>query len=69
VAFAVRQLLEMLPEKPDRPAPPVREAPEVPEPATPIPPAYLMHTLAEVLPEGTAIFEESGSPGGRSTST
>jgi benzoylformate decarboxylase len=64
VAFAVRQLLEMLPEKPDRPAPPVREAPEVPEPATPIPPAYLMHTLAEVLPEGTAIFEESGSSRG-----
>src|ERR671921_426085 len=64
VAYAVRQLLEMLPEKPDRPAPPVREAPEVPEPAMPIPPAYLMHTLAEVLPEGTAIFEESGSSRG-----
>src|SRR5918998_1354364 len=64
VAYAVRQLLEMLPEKPDRPAPPVREAPQVPEPATPIPPAYLMHTLAEVLPEGTAIFEESGSSRG-----
>jgi benzoylformate decarboxylase len=64
VAYAVRQLLEMLPDNPNRPAPSVREAPEVPEPATPIPPAYLMHTLAEVLPEGTAIFEESGSSRG-----
>jgi benzoylformate decarboxylase len=64
VAYAVRQLLEMLPDNPNRPAPPARKAPEVPEPATPIPPAYLMHTLAEVLPEGTAIFEESGSSRG-----
>jgi benzoylformate decarboxylase len=61
VAYTVRQLIEMLPEEPDRPAPPVREAPQKPEAAIPIPPAYLMHTLAEVLPDDTSIFEESGS--------
>jgi benzoylformate decarboxylase len=42
----------------------VREAPPVPEAATPIPPAYLMHVLAEAIPEETAIFEESGSARG-----
>ena len=61
VALAVRQLMELLPEEPDRSAPPVREAPPTPEAETPIPPAYLMHALAQVLPEGTAVFEESGS--------
>ena len=61
VAYSVRQLMEMLPEDPDRAAPPVREAPPTPEAATPIPPAYLMHALAEVLPEEVSIFEESGS--------
>ncbi len=61
VAYAVRQLIELLPEEIDRPAPPAREAPPTPEAATPIPPAYLMHTLAQVLPEDVAIFEESGS--------
>jgi benzoylformate decarboxylase len=64
VAFAVRQLIELLPEDPDRPAPPVREAPPTPEAATPIPPAYLLHTLAQLLPEEVSIFEESGSSRG-----
>ena len=64
VAFAVRQLIELLPEEPDRPSPPVREAPPTPEPATPIPPAYLLHTLAQLLPEEVSIFEESGSARG-----
>jgi benzoylformate decarboxylase len=64
VAFAVRQLIELLPEEPERPAPPAREAPPTPEAATPIPPAYLMHTLAQLLPEETSIFEESGSSRG-----
>jgi len=64
VAFSVRRLLELLPEEADRPAPPVRDAPPTPEAATPIPPAYLMHTLGEMLPEETAIFEESGSARG-----
>jgi benzoylformate decarboxylase len=64
VALAVRQLIELLPEEPDRPSPPVREAPPTPEPATPIPPAYLLHTLAELLPDEVSIFEESGSARG-----
>src|SRR5919107_1705022 len=64
VDLAVRQLTGLLPEKADRPAPPVREAPPTPEAATPIPPAYLMHTLAEVLPKDVAFFEESGSSRG-----
>jgi benzoylformate decarboxylase len=61
VAFAVRQLIELLPEDPGRSAPPVREAPPKVEPATPIPPAYLLQTLAQLLPEDVSIFEESGS--------
>jgi benzoylformate decarboxylase len=69
VAYSVRRLIELLPEDPARPAPPEREAPPVPEPATPIPPAYLMHVLAEAMPEGTAFFEESGSSRGTFTST
>jgi benzoylformate decarboxylase len=61
IALAVRRLTELLPEKPDRPAPPVAEAPPRPESKTPMPVAYLMHTLAEVLPEEAAIFDESTS--------
>ena len=61
VAHAVRRLTELLPEEPDRSAPPAREAPPVPEAETPIPPAYLMHILAEVLPEEVSFFEESAS--------
>jgi benzoylformate decarboxylase len=64
VALSVRRLMELLPEDPGRPAPPEREAPPVPEAAMPIPPAYLMHALAEAMPEGTAFFEESGSSRG-----
>ena len=64
VAFAVRQLVELLPEEADREAPPAREAPPVPEAAVPMPAEYLMHTLAEVAPEETAFFEESGSTRG-----
>ncbi len=61
VAFSVRQLIELLPDNPNRPAPPERDAPPATEAQTPIPPAYLMHILAEVLPDDTSIFEESGS--------
>ena len=64
VTLTVRRLMDLLPEETDRSAPPVREAPPAPEAETPIPPAYLMHTLAQVLPEKTAIFEESGSSRG-----
>src|SRR5919202_425919 len=61
VTFAVRRLTELLPDDTDRSTPPTREAPPVPEAETPIPPAYLMYTLAQVLPEEAAVFEESGS--------
>jgi benzoylformate decarboxylase len=61
VAFAVRQLVELLPAEANRPAPPAREAPPTPESGTPIPPAYLMHILSRAMPEEVAIFEESGS--------
>ena len=61
VTFAVRRLTELLPEDTDRSTPPAREVPPVPEAETPIPPAYLMYTLAQVLPEEAAVFEESGS--------
>jgi len=61
VTHAVRRLIELLPGEMERSAPPSREEPPVPEAQTPIPPEYLMHTLAEVLPEEVTIFEESGS--------
>jgi benzoylformate decarboxylase len=61
VALAVRRLVEMVPEVVDRPAPPAREPPQAPEAETPIQAAYLLHTLSDTLPEGAAIFEESGS--------
>jgi benzoylformate decarboxylase len=64
VALAVRRLSELLPEGPDRPTPPARAAPPTPEARTPIPAAYLMHTLAQVLPEEVAVFEESSSTRG-----
>ncbi|MCA1715541.1 MAG: benzoylformate decarboxylase [Actinobacteria bacterium] len=48
------------------PGPVVKEGTEVLqiEPATPIPPAYLIHTFAQMLPDETSIFEESGSSRG-----
>jgi benzoylformate decarboxylase len=61
VALAVSQLLELLPDEPNRKAPLAREAPPKVEPKTPIPPAYLMQTLGEMLPDEVSIFEESGS--------
>ncbi|MDQ4000301.1 MAG: benzoylformate decarboxylase [Actinomycetota bacterium] len=61
IALAVRRLTELLPEESGRSAPPAREYPPVPEVETPIPAAYLMHALAEALPEEAAIFEESSS--------
>ena len=60
VALAVRGLLELLPET-DRPAPPARPEPEAPAATRPISPDYLMHTLAEALPDGAIVSEESPS--------
>ncbi|HZC19763.1 MAG TPA: thiamine pyrophosphate-dependent enzyme, partial [Rubrobacteraceae bacterium] len=64
VTSTIRRLLELLPDETNRQGPPEREAPPVPEADMPIPPAYLMHTLSQVLPGKTAIFEESGSSRG-----
>jgi benzoylformate decarboxylase len=61
VALAARRLTELLPEEPDRPAPPTAEASPRPEARTPMPVPYLMHTLARVLPEEAAVFDESTS--------
>ena len=58
VGAAIRTLTEQLPE-PERPMPSAPQRPPVPEAATPISVEYVMHTISEVLPEGTAIFDES----------
>ena len=58
VRAAILTLTRLLPE-PDRPMPPAPEEPPVPEAADPMPVEYVMHALSGVLPEGTAIFDES----------
>jgi benzoylformate decarboxylase len=58
VRAAIRNLTELLPET-DRPMPPGPEKPPVPEAADPMSVEYVMHALAEALPEETAIFDES----------
>jgi benzoylformate decarboxylase len=60
VRAAIRILTEILPET-DLPVPPAPEEPPVPEARDPIPVEYVMHTLSKVLPERTAIFDESVS--------
>ena len=60
VRAAIRTLEEILPET-GRPMPPAPEDPPVPEARDPIPVEYVMHALSEVLPEQTAIFDESVS--------
>jgi benzoylformate decarboxylase len=60
VRAAIRTLTEILPET-DRPVPPAPEEPPVPEARNPITVEYVMHTLSQVLPERTAIFDESVS--------
>jgi benzoylformate decarboxylase len=58
VRAAILTLTELLPES-DRPMPVALEKPPVPEAADPMPVEYVMHSLSEALPEGTAIFDES----------
>jgi benzoylformate decarboxylase len=60
VRAAIRTLTEILPETVrDAPSPP--QAPAVPEARDPVSVEYVMHALSEVLPERTAIFDESVS--------
>jgi benzoylformate decarboxylase len=60
VGLAVRGLTDLLPET-DRPSPPEEEPPPEPEPGTPMSVGYVMHTLAGVLPEEAAVFDETAS--------
>lgn len=60
VGLAVRGLVDLLPET-DRPSPPSQEPPPEPRPGTPMSVEYVMHTLAGVLPEEAAVFDETAS--------
>jgi benzoylformate decarboxylase len=60
VGIAVRVLAELLPPSHRRP-PPAQEPPPPPEPETPMSVEYVMHTLAGVLPEEAAVFDETAS--------
>lgn len=60
VGLAIRGLLEALPAS-DRPAPPRVEPPPEPEARTPMSVEYVMHTVAGVLPEEAAVFDETAS--------
>jgi benzoylformate decarboxylase len=54
---ALSLLLELLPES-RRAAPNGRVLPDAPKPADPIPVDYLLHTLSQALPQGSAVVEE-----------
>ncbi|MGJ5199958.1 benzoylformate decarboxylase [Bradyrhizobium sp. HKCCYLRH1030] len=54
---ALSLLLELLPET-GRAAPKGRVLPDAPKPSDPIPVDYLLHTLAQALPAGSAVVEE-----------
>ncbi|MGJ5033797.1 benzoylformate decarboxylase [Bradyrhizobium sp. HKCCYLRH3059] len=54
---ALSLLLELLPET-RRAAPKGRVLPDAPKPSDPIPVDYLLHTLAQALPAGSAVVEE-----------
>ncbi|MGJ5083754.1 benzoylformate decarboxylase [Bradyrhizobium sp. HKCCYLS3013] len=54
---ALSLLLELLPET-RRTAPKGRVLPDAPRPSDPIPVDYLLHTLAQALPAGSAVVEE-----------
>ncbi len=60
VGLAIRGLLDALPES-DRPSPAPRERPRAPEASVPMSVEYVMHTLAEVLPEDAMVADESAS--------
>lgn len=60
IGLAIRGLLDSLPAS-DRPAPSRREPPPEPGGTTPMSVEYLMHTVAGVLPEDAAVFDETAS--------
>jgi benzoylformate decarboxylase len=61
VALAARQLLERLPKESDRPAPAPRPEASPPDAGGSLTPEYVMHALAESLPEGAIVVEETPS--------
>jgi benzoylformate decarboxylase len=60
VGLAIRSLTELLPGV-DRQPPPAQEPPPRPEAGTPMSVEYVMHTIARVLPEDVAVFDETAS--------
>jgi len=58
--LAIRGLTGLLPQT-DRQPPPAQEPPNAPESGTPMSVEYVMHTLAGVLPEEVAVFDETAS--------
>ena len=60
VGLAIRGLLDALPET-DRPIPAPKDRPPAPESSTPMSVDYVMHALAEALPEDAMIADESAS--------
>jgi benzoylformate decarboxylase len=60
VGLAIRGLTGLLPQV-DRQSPSARESPPAPKPGTPMSVEYVMHTLAGVLPEEAAVFDETAS--------
>jgi benzoylformate decarboxylase len=60
VALAVTSLLAQVPAS-DRVIPRPTEPPPVPESKTPMTPAFVMHTLAQVLPSNAVVTQESPS--------
>jgi benzoylformate decarboxylase len=60
VRTAIRRLIELLPET-SRQGPPAPDPPPVPEKSSPMTVEYVMHALAQVLPEETIVTDESAS--------
>lgn len=60
VGLAIRGITGLLPDA-DRVPPPAQEPPPEPEAGTPMSVEYVMHTLAGVLPEEAAVFDETAS--------
>ncbi|GCE22404.1 benzoylformate decarboxylase [Dictyobacter kobayashii] len=63
IALTVEQLLPLL-TRSERAKPEPLRAPEVPAAQTPILPAFLMHTLSQILPEDAVVLDESPSTSG-----
>ncbi len=61
VALAIRQLTERLPKEAGRPAPPPLEELPTPEAEGSLPADYVLHTLAQHLPDRAILVEETPS--------